>query len=98
MLIRCKLGPQTSHCGGHTYDFAADAQGRAVAEVHNAAHVKCFLAVEHYEEVVDATVDLKDDDTNDLVDGDPGVETPSDGAQSDPGPQRAKRGRKSRSA
>ncbi len=95
MLIRCKLGPQISHCGGHTYDFAVDDQGRAVAEVYNAAHIKCFLAVEHYEEVVEAADD-GEIEAVDAVDTDADGKSPEGGAQDNPAPQPARRGRKSR--
>lgn len=96
MLIRCKLGPQTSHCGGHTYDFAVDGQGRAVAEVHNAAHIRCFLAVEHYEEFQEDAEDIADVQAGDVSESEIGGETPADGGENITVTQPAKRGRKPR--
>lgn len=67
MLIQCKLGPRQIDCGGYGYDFVPDEYGRAVAEVHHAAHIKCFLAVTHYQEVtaVPADAESEEDDAAD---------------------------------
>lgn len=50
-LLECKLGPTETSVGGQTYIFAHDRARRAVAEVHDLVHIRCFLSVQHYIEV-----------------------------------------------
>lgn len=50
-LIECKLGPTQTSVGGQSYVFAHDRARRAVAQVHDLVHIRCFLSVQHYIEV-----------------------------------------------
>lgn len=68
MLIQCKLGPRQIDCGGYGYDFTPDQYGRAVAVVHNPSHIKCFLAVTHYQEVAAVPEDAEPEE-DDAADG-----------------------------
>ncbi|SFV31350.1 Predicted 5' DNA nuclease, flap endonuclease-1-like, helix-3-turn-helix (H3TH) domain [Devosia crocina] len=50
-LIECKLGPTETNVGGQGYVFSYDELRRAVSKVHDLVHIKCFLSVQHYQEV-----------------------------------------------
>lgn len=50
-LIQCTLGPLTTNVGGQDYVFSLDRARRAVSEVFDIVHLRCFLSVQHYLEV-----------------------------------------------